>query len=57
MPTSSTYETQARSLVASAAIGQDNCTMAEHSQTVALQGIGLALLAIFAELREMNRDH
>jgi hypothetical protein len=54
MPTSGQYESQAREHIGLATIGQDNCTMAEHAQTVALQGIGLALLAIYKELKELH---
>jgi hypothetical protein len=49
-----TYEQQARDHIATATIGQSNCTPAEGCQIRALQGIGLALLGILAELHEAN---
>jgi hypothetical protein len=49
-----TYEEQARELLSLGTIGQDNCTMAEHSRSVLLQGIGFAVLALAAELRAVN---
>jgi hypothetical protein len=44
----------ARDLLAQAVIGLDNCTPAEHASSVALRGIGYALLEVADAIRDQN---
>jgi hypothetical protein len=45
---------QARSLLAQAEIGLDNCTPAEHALIKVLQGVGFALLALEAAVKDQT---
>lgn len=44
----------ARDLLSQAVISLDNCTDAEHVQTVALKGIGYALLEVADAIRDQS---
>jgi hypothetical protein len=44
----------ARDLLAQAVIGLDNCTAAEHASSVALRGIGYALLEVADAIRAQS---